>query len=163
MALHVAAGRDWHGKRVKQGAVLYIALERKKLVERRAIAFRDTYDLSNLPFAIMGGVHDFRDPRTAQRIIEIGKDVAEATETALRLICIDTLSRALCGGDENASKDNRSRDFMDQLRKEGGAVARDWLNLWPKHVGCYPEDAAYRKFQTTGPKPRLPKKKKKKK
>jgi len=105
MALHIAAGRDWHGKRVEQGAVLYIALERKKLVERRAIAFRETYDLSNLPFAIMGGVHDFRDPRTATRIVEIAKQVEEATETPLRLICIDTLSRALCGGDENASKD----------------------------------------------------------
>jgi NTE family protein len=58
-----------------------------------------------------------------------------------------------------SSKFNRSRDFMDRLRKEGGAVARDWLNLWPEHVGCYPEDAAYYKFQTTVPKPRLPKKK----
>lgn len=67
MALHIAAGRQWQGKEVRQGAVLYIALERKKLVERRAIAFRDTYDLSNLPFAIMGGVYDFRDPRTAFR------------------------------------------------------------------------------------------------
>src|SRR5262245_63332970 len=60
MALHIASGHDWHGKKVKQGAVLYIALERKKLVERRAIAFRATFDVSNLPFAIMGGVHDFR-------------------------------------------------------------------------------------------------------
>src|SRR4029077_11052065 len=33
MALHIAAGRDWHGKQVRQGGVLYIALERKKLVE----------------------------------------------------------------------------------------------------------------------------------
>ena len=55
MALHIAAGRDWHGKQVRQGGVLYIALERKKLVERRAIAFRETYDLSNLPFAIWAG------------------------------------------------------------------------------------------------------------
>jgi hypothetical protein len=41
MALHIAAGGDWHGKRVKQGAVLYIALERKSWLKRRAIAFRD--------------------------------------------------------------------------------------------------------------------------
>ena len=40
LALHVAAGRLWHGRKVKQGAVVFIALERRKLVERRAIAFR---------------------------------------------------------------------------------------------------------------------------
>ena len=42
LALHVAAGRPWHGRKVKQGAVVFIALERRKLVERRAIAFRET-------------------------------------------------------------------------------------------------------------------------
>src|SRR5262245_55423073 len=131
MALHIAAGRDWHGKRVKQGAVLYIALERKKLVERRAIAFRDTYDLSNLPFAIMGGVHDFRDPRTAERVVQIGRDVAETTETPLRLICIDTLSRALCGGDENASKDTGAIVNTTALLQQGTGAHVCWLHHMP--------------------------------
>lgn len=40
------------------------------------------------------------------------------------------------------SKYDRSRDFMDRLRMEGHAVARDWLARWP-NVGCYPDDAAY--------------------
>jgi NTE family protein len=44
-----------------------------------------------------------------------------------------------------SSKFNRSREFVDQLRREGGEVARDWLDRWPQ-VGCYPEDAAYRKL-----------------
>jgi NTE family protein len=43
-----------------------------------------------------------------------------------------------------SSKFDRSREFMDQLRNEGRAVARDWLDRWPDGVGCYPEDAAYR-------------------
>ncbi|MFZ1065965.1 MAG: patatin-like phospholipase family protein, partial [Pseudolabrys sp.] len=33
------------------------------------------------------------------------------------------------------SKFDRSRDFMDQLRIEGRAVARDWLDGWPEKVG----------------------------
>ena len=131
MALHIAAGRDWHGKQVRQGGVLYIALERKKLVERRAIAFRQTYDLSNLPFAIMGGVHDFRDPRTAGRIGEIAKQVEEATETPLRLICIDTLSRALCGGDENASKDMGAIVNVTALLQQGTGAHVCWLHHMP--------------------------------
>src|SRR5262249_13174104 len=38
MGLHIAAGLDWHGRAITRGAVFYIALERRKLVERRAIA-----------------------------------------------------------------------------------------------------------------------------
>jgi NTE family protein len=43
-----------------------------------------------------------------------------------------------------SSKFDRSRDFMDQLRIEGRAVAQDWLDGWPEKVGCYPDDAGYR-------------------
>jgi hypothetical protein len=105
MALHIAAGRKWHGRKVKQGAVVYVALERKKLVERRAIAFRLERGLTDLPFAIVGGVHDFRDPDTALRLAEIVREVETVTGQPVVLIVIDTLSRALCGGDENSSKD----------------------------------------------------------
>jgi NTE family protein len=41
-----------------------------------------------------------------------------------------------------SSKFDRSRGFMDRLRREGEEVAREWLQHWP-NVGCYPEDAAY--------------------
>ena len=37
---HVAAGLPWFGRRVSQGAVLYIAAERAALVERRMAALR---------------------------------------------------------------------------------------------------------------------------
>ena len=57
--MHVAAGWPWHDRPVKRGAVLYVALERKKLVERRALAFRERYGVPDLPFAIVGGVYDF--------------------------------------------------------------------------------------------------------
>ena len=36
-----------------------MALERRKLVERRAIAFREKYGLTDLPIAFVGGVYDF--------------------------------------------------------------------------------------------------------
>jgi AAA domain len=105
MALHIAAGRNWHGRKVKQGAVVYVALERKKLVERRAIAFRQEHGLTDLPFAIVGGVHDFRDPEAVFRLAELVREVEAVTGQPVILIVIDTLSRALCGGDENSPKD----------------------------------------------------------
>lgn len=105
MALHIAAGIDWHGRPVTRGAVVYIALERKKLVERRALAFRKKHGLQDLPFAIVGGVYDFRTAHTAQQIAEICKQVEELTGEAVVLIIIDTVSRALVGGDENSPRD----------------------------------------------------------
>jgi hypothetical protein len=105
LALHVAAGQPWHGRKVKQGAVVFVALERRKLVERRAIAFREQHRLQGLPFAIVGGVYDFRQPRTVDLIAEIVREVERATSQQVVLMVIDTISRALCGGDENSPKD----------------------------------------------------------
>jgi len=95
MALHIAAGRDWHGKPVQRGAVVYVALERKKLVERRARAFRKKHGLDDLPFAIVGGVYDFRIPATAAWLEDICDQVTKLTGDKVVLIVIDTLSRAL--------------------------------------------------------------------
>ena len=39
LCLHVAAGWPWHGGPVRRGAVVYIALERKKLVESAPLLF----------------------------------------------------------------------------------------------------------------------------
>ena len=104
LALHIAAGRPWHGRRVKQGAVVFVALERRKLVERRAIAFRKKYGVADLPIAFVGGVYDFRNLRIVAAIISIVKEVEAATGQQVVLIVIDTISRALCGGDENSPK-----------------------------------------------------------
>ena len=105
MGLHIAAGWPWHGRKVKQGAVVYIALERRKLVERRSIAFRLRHNLKTAPFAIVGGVNDLRDRHTVDHLVQIIRDVEIATSQPVVLVIIDTLSRALCGGDENSPKD----------------------------------------------------------
>jgi RecA-family ATPase len=87
-----------------RGAVCFIALERRQLVIRRAIAFRKKHGIDDLPFAIMGGVFDFRNQeRTA--VAEIVRQVEAELGEKVVLIIIDTISRALAGGDENSSKD----------------------------------------------------------
>jgi hypothetical protein len=103
--MNVSAGWRWFGRKVKQCAVLYVALERRQLVERRAIAFRLHHDIDNLPFAIVGGVHDLRDPKAAMWISDVAAEVSDETGHQVGLIQIDTLSRGLCGGDENSPKD----------------------------------------------------------
>jgi AAA domain len=106
LALHVAAGWPWHGRAVRRGGVLYVALERRQLVVRRAIAFRIKHGVEDLPFAVIGGVIDFRDSkRTAEYIAELAQQLDAETTEPVVLIVIDTLSRALCGGDENSPRD----------------------------------------------------------
>jgi len=105
LGLHVAAGMPWHGRAVRQGAVLYVALERAQLVKRRARAFGIKHNVQGLPFAVVGGVINFRDPQTVSKIIDTVRAIEAATKQKLVLIIIDTVSRALNGGDENSSKD----------------------------------------------------------
>lgn len=107
LGLHVAAGRTWHGRKVGQGAVLYVALERASVVARRAIAFGMEHDLAGavLPFAMLRGPLDFRDPNIATGIVATLNDLAKRHGCKAALIIVDTVSRALCGGDENSPKD----------------------------------------------------------
>lgn len=105
VGLHVAAGRTWHGRQVKQGAVLYIALERAAVVARRAIALRSELALGPVPFGLARGPLDLREPQTALDVVETISRLADRHRCEPALIIIDTVSRALCGGDENSPKD----------------------------------------------------------
>jgi RecA-family ATPase len=74
-------GREWLGRTVQQGAVLYVALERKKLVERRATAFRERHAISDALFAIVGGVFDFRNPQNVASVVTARQVEDETGET----------------------------------------------------------------------------------
>jgi RecA-family ATPase len=107
IGLHIAAGLKWHGRPVKQMAVLYVALERANVVARRALAFAREHNLerARLPFTMVRGPLDFRDPGVARLIVAAVTDLAKRYGCEAGLIIVDTVSRALCGGDENSPKD----------------------------------------------------------
>ena len=136
LALNVAAGHEWQGRETKRGAVLYVALERKKLVERRAIAFRNKHQIEDIPFAIIGGIHDFRLPQTAAAIVEAVLELGDETGEMAALIVIDTISRALAGGDENSPKDMGAIVAATSRLQETQAHI-----LWVHHM---PQDGAER-------------------
>ena len=96
-------GMAW--AKVKRGAVLYVALERKQVVQRRAIAYRERHAIADIPFALIGGVFDLRTPQAVAALIDTCKQVEAETGEDVALIVIDTISRALAGGDENTPKD----------------------------------------------------------
>jgi hypothetical protein len=106
LAAHIAAGRFWFGRRVQQGGVLYVAIERSALVKRRLAAFRAHHTVDEIPLAIASGHIDLRtSDYSANEIIEYAHKLAEIGEVPVGLILIDTVSRALAGGDENSPRD----------------------------------------------------------
>lgn len=98
---HVAAGREWHGRKVHQGPVLYLAFEGAGGLRARAAAIREHYGREDVPLYFDDTAYNLRD--------KAGRAALGATIAALPqkpvLIVIDTLAHALCGGDENSAQD----------------------------------------------------------
>jgi hypothetical protein len=135
LGLHVAANTytpmPWCGREVKGGGVLYIALERRALVERRALAFRMEHDMPDIPFAIVGGVADFREANICNHILTWIEGVEALTRIHVDLIIIDTLSRALCGADENSSKDMGAVVRATSILQKDGERHVMWVHHVP--------------------------------
>lgn len=109
---HAAAGAVWHGRRVKGGPVLYLAFEGTGGLVRRAQALRHHYGDRDVPLFIQAAAMDLRS-QPGRR--ELGALLAGLPATP-SLIVVDTLARALMGGDENSSQD------MGALNQAVGAL-----------------------------------------
>jgi hypothetical protein len=128
ISLHVAAGRDWRGYRSKQkGAVVYFALERADLVERRFSVQAGQYELKfqDLPFSIVNYTIDMMDLKCVDRFITTIRAAEEVHKIPIKLIVIDTSSKAIAagGGEENAAKDkNMVRANARRVMSEIGGL-----------------------------------------
>lgn len=122
-ACHVAAGLEWHGRRVKQGLVIYFAAERKALTERRMRAFRKRHGIGKIPLAVVGGKLDMtRDLSDAKALAVLVKEAESISGASCVWIILDTLSRTFGGGDQNASKDmGKFVQAADEIMRATGA------------------------------------------
>jgi AAA domain len=106
LGAHVAAGIHWFGRPVSRGAVLYIAAERAALVKRRMAGWRLYHGVKDIPLGIVSKTIDLRSSRRdADSVIECCAELQKKFEHDPRLVIIDTVSRVLTGGDENAPRD----------------------------------------------------------
>lgn len=108
LALHVASGREWRGREVEPRGVLYLALEGSHGIRNRVAAYKlDTkMNAGELPFAVVPVAVDLLDPAgDTLRVIEAARTAAATLGVPVGLIVVDTLSRAIAGGNENASED----------------------------------------------------------
>ncbi|WP_128247600.1 AAA family ATPase [Mesorhizobium sp.] len=119
LLLHAAANRDWQTRKTRGGLSVYVALERAPLVARRALAFRQRTQLDNLPFALVQGPINFTDRRIARQMLDTIHRIEDASGIGLVMLGIDTISAALCGGDENSPKDLGALVTTIRLIQEG--------------------------------------------
>jgi len=104
--LHIAAGMDWHGHRVTQGAVFRLCPEGSEGLKRRARAWsiRHGVSLDALPLFTHTVALDLSDPAAALAVGDAVARLAREVGQLPQLVTVDTLSRHL-GGDENSSAD----------------------------------------------------------
>ena len=128
-ALHIATGKSYGGKRVHQGAVLYIAAEGGVGIRRRIKAWFKKKEiegdaLAHVPFALIPCPIDLlRGLEDTKQLINMAKEVADHYGQPVVYVVIDTLSRALAGGDENSSVDlGTVVKHCDALRAATGAA-----------------------------------------
>lgn len=106
LACHVAAGREWFGRKVERGAVLYIAAEAPESIKRRAALVRRVkFSNASLPVhivcepALLGDERQSAlDREAVERLID---DVATEFGLPVVLVIIDTISASMGGGNEN--------------------------------------------------------------
>ena len=107
MALHVSMGWDWRDKETDQTGVIYCALEGTHGITNRLAAFKDHYAdkmQGEIPsFGIITTAINLLDPDAdTRRLIDTIIAAKGRSPTPIGLVVIDTLSRAMSGGNENS-------------------------------------------------------------
>mgnify|MGYP003672762950 CR=1 FL=1 len=123
MAICIAAGIDWQGNKVRGGPVLYLATEGGNAFQSRCVALRDEYNVSDVPLAVRPSPIDLLRPEAdLAALIQLCQSIEAELGEPLAMIVIDTLSRAMAGGDENGPTDMTSFIAnLDALRDVTGA------------------------------------------
>jgi hypothetical protein len=125
LAVDIASGRHWRGRKVEKGLVMYIAGEGEAGIKNRIAAHRERSLLADgAPLAIVRRAADFL--ATAGDVSDL-IDLIAAAETECgekcSLIVVDTLSRAMAGADENSAEAMTTVIAnADLVRRETGAA-----------------------------------------
>jgi hypothetical protein len=123
MAFCVAAKMDWQGCKTRGGPVLYLATEGGNAFNNRVMALRKQYGIDDVQLAVRPSPVNLLDPAAdLEGLLELCADIERTCGQKPCLIVVDTLSRALAGGDENGSVDMSSYiQNVDVLRLATGA------------------------------------------
>jgi phage/plasmid primase-like uncharacterized protein len=121
MALSIAANQEWHGRTVDSGTVLYIAGEGVAGLGKRIKAWMEHYQLnaSEIDFMAVPMAVNFIDESDINQLLAL----IDQTGKKYKAIFIDTVARAILGGDENSSSDiGKFIAGCDSVRNYTGAA-----------------------------------------
>jgi len=98
---HIAIGKPWFNRSVKQGGVLIVCAERGAVMKRRLDALlRHHADTTSPPLAIIDGSFSlYSTPEDVQDIIDAANEVKRVAGSC-RMIVLDTLAKANAGADD---------------------------------------------------------------
>lgn len=104
MGLHIAAGVEWFGHPVQQGAVVYIAGEGTGGLSQRLRAMQQVYNIGDeAPFWVIPKAVNFRQTAEVTGLIQTVRQTVG--NLPVRMVVIDTLARAMPGADENSAQE----------------------------------------------------------
>ena len=106
MSLRIAFGMDWHGDKVTQSGVLYVAGEGARGLGGRVRGWRKEHALegADAPFTLLPVAVQLLDDKERSKLIRTIDAAITKADHPIGLIVIDTVSRAIAGGDENGQE-----------------------------------------------------------
>jgi hypothetical protein len=121
LVMHVALGWEYRGRRVQQGAVVYLALEGGKGFEGRVEAFRQRFlpeDPDAVPFFLIADALNLVKEHSEL----IGCIRLQAHEQPPAVVVIDTLNRSLAGSESDDKDMSAYIRAADAIRDAFGCV-----------------------------------------
>ena len=134
LALHVAAGMMWNGREVDRCGILWLAMEGAHGISNRITAWREHHNIgeSELPFAVIPVALNLLDHNAdTGPLIETIHAIKKRLNMAVGWVIVDTLSRAIAGGNENGPDD------MGALVTNGSRIQQETQAhvTWIHHSG----------------------------
>lgn len=124
VALSVATGADFHGRKVSSGPVVYLAGEGHNGLIRRVEAWSKErgVDVKECPLFLSRSAAQFLDDILVGEV-EAAVEKVKEKHGAPRLIVVDTVARSFGGGDENSTPDmTKFVAALDQFRERYGCT-----------------------------------------
>lgn len=106
LAVHIAASQPWRGMAVRGGLVVFAALEGPVSAINRFVACREAKNFgAGLPLRLTPGPINLRLSEDRQLLVNFIRQAEHEHGISCAAVFIDTLARAMAGGDENGSED----------------------------------------------------------
>lgn len=120
ISLRLAYEMDWHGTDARPSGVLYIAGEGKSGIGNRIKGWRKEHGMEGVeaPFLLLPTAVEIANDKQRTKLLRTIDASMERARFPIGLIVVDTVSRALAGGDENGS------DAMGQFVAACDAIKR---------------------------------------